>query len=36
LITEEIQNIDEALASGYPQAKIMLLKSELKRLSQKL
>jgi DNA-binding MarR family transcriptional regulator len=36
LIMEEIQNMDEILTSGYPHAKIMLLKSDLKRLCQKL
>lgn len=36
MITEEIQNIEDALTSGYPDAKLMLLKGDLKRLCRKL
>jgi DNA-binding MarR family transcriptional regulator len=35
MITEEIQNIEEALTAGYPDAKIILLKSDLRHLCQK-
>jgi DNA-binding MarR family transcriptional regulator len=36
VITQEIQNIEDVLTSGYPGAKLMLFKSDLKRLSGKL
>lgn len=36
IITEEIQNIEDALIVEYPEAKIFLLKSDLKRLLRKL
>lgn len=35
-IEGEIQMVENSLTSGYPEAKITLLKSDLKRLSQKL
>ncbi len=35
-IAQEIKNIENILISGYPHAKLMLLKSDLKRLVQKL
>ena len=35
-IAEEIQNIEDTLTAVYPEAKLMLLKSDLKRLGSKL
>jgi DNA-binding MarR family transcriptional regulator len=35
-ITEELQNIEDVLTAGYPEAKLMLLKSDLKYLCGKL
>jgi DNA-binding MarR family transcriptional regulator len=36
MIAEEIQNVEDVLTAGYPDAKLMLLKSDIRRLSQKL
>ena len=36
MVAEEIQDIEDALTAGYPGAKLWLLKSDLKRLSEKL
>ena len=36
VIKQEIQNIENVLTSGYPDAKLMLFKSDLKRLYGKL
>ena len=36
MIAEEIQHIEDVLTSGYPDAKLMLLKGDLKRLCRKL
>jgi DNA-binding MarR family transcriptional regulator len=36
LIAQEIQNIEDVLTSDYPDSKLMLFKSDLKRLSGKL
>ncbi|UCE41181.1 MAG: MarR family transcriptional regulator [Candidatus Aminicenantes bacterium] len=35
-IAEEIQNLEDVLTAVYPDAKLMLLKSDLKRLARKL
>ncbi len=35
-VTEELQNIEDVLTAGYPGAKLMLLKSDLKHLCGKL
>lgn len=36
MIAKEIQDLERALISGYPDAKLELLKSDLRRLSQRL
>jgi DNA-binding MarR family transcriptional regulator len=36
VITQEIQNIEDVLTSDYPDSKLLLFKSDLKRLSGKL
>jgi DNA-binding MarR family transcriptional regulator len=36
LITQEIQNIEDVMTSDFPDSKLMLFKSDLKRLSGKL
>lgn len=35
-ITEELRNIEDILTAGYPEAKLMLLKSDLRHLCGKL